>query len=802
MKIEQMLMNARHSISKERKLAKKIIALEKEYAKWTDEELKANTEHFKNRLKLGASLDHLLIEAFATVREAAYRVLGLRLFEVQLMGGIALHHGNLAEMKTGEGKTLAAVCPAYLNALAGKGVYVVTVNEYLAKRDWEEMGKVYAFLGLRTGLVLSGMSTEEKKEQYLCDITYGVNSEFGFDYLRDNMVLKEEDIVQRRPHYAIIDEIDSILIDESRTPLIISGKGEKPSEYYQKLDEFVKSLKSEEHYEVDTVKKIATLTDSGMDKVEKIFSLENYADKKNIELLHHIRQALQANVIMVKDQDYVVRKGEICIVDAFTGRILQGRRYTDGLHQAIEAKENVDIREESETLATITYQNYFKLFYKISGMTGTAYTQREEFREVYGMNTIVIPTNRPTIREDRDDIIFLTKKAKEEAILAEIKKRHQKGQPVLVGTIFVNQSQKISRKLKKEGIAHTLLNAVQDEHEAEIIAQAGQKGAVTIATNMAGRGTDIKLGEGVAELGGLFILGTEKHDSVRVDNQLRGRAGRQGDPGESVFMISIEDDLFKRAGEQHYKSIKQAAKDFVKEEEHQKEDPIQDKVFVKAVESAQKNVEHANYQSRLSTIKFDQIINKQRLNIYKERRSLIHQEDKKQLILSMIEEVVGKIVRQYTAGSEFAESWDIESMEKEFYGLLGQEIYQPMKEIPDLVIEELTAEDISETYVDYAKNLYEAIESALGEGAMRVMERVILLSAIDVTWVQYLDIIEQMRQGIYLQAVGGIDPVIAFNKEAFDLFEQSMDELREKTVRQMFLMRGQIPQQGSAEKGN
>lgn len=802
MKIEQMLMHAKSSVSKERKLAKKIIALEKEYTRWTDEELRDNTRRLKERLQLGASPDSLLIEAFATVREAAYRVLGLRLFEVQLMGGIVLHHGNLAEMKTGEGKTLVAVCPAYLNALTGKGVYVVTVNEYLARRDSEEMGKVYAFLGLSTGLILSGMKAHEKKEQYAKDIIYGVNSEFGFDYLRDNMVLKEEDIMQRKPYYAIIDEIDSILIDESRTPLIISGKGEKPSEYYQRIDRFVKGLSSRTHYEVDTVKKSVSLSDAGMDEVERTFGLQNYADKENIELIHHIKQALQANVILVKDQDYVVLEDEVQIVDPFTGRILHGRRYTEGLHQAVEAKEDVPIREESETLATITYQNYFKLFRKISGMTGTAYTQREEFREIYGMNTVVIPTNKPIIRNDRADIVFVTREAKDAAIIEEIKKRHEKGQPVLVGTIFVNQSERISERLKKEGIRHTLLNAVQDKQEAEIIAKAGQKNAVTIATNMAGRGTDIKLGEGVAALGGLFILGTEKHDSIRIDNQLRGRSGRQGDPGETLFMVSIDDDIFKRAGEHYHNTIKEAAREFVEAEKHPQEAPIEDASIAKAVEAAQRNVEHANYQSRLSTIKFDQILNKQRLNIYKERRSLIQQEDKKPLILSMIEDTVKAVVHRYTQHSRFAETWDIEAMEKDFYGLLGQAVYPSMREIPDLVIEELTADDISETYVDYAKNLYESIEAAVGEAAMRIMERAVLLSAIDVTWVQYLDVVEQMRQGISLQSIGGIDPLIAFNKEAFHLFEQSMDELKEKTVRQLFLMRNQIPQsETAAEEG-
>ncbi|MDO4720787.1 MAG: preprotein translocase subunit SecA [Peptostreptococcaceae bacterium] len=789
--IEKLLQSAKDSMSKERKLAKKIIALEKDYASRTDEELKENTRRFKERIELGASLDSLLIEAFATVREAAYRVLGLRLFEVQLMGGIVLHHGNLAEMKTGEGKTLSAVAPAYLNALTGKGVYVVTVNPYLARRDKEEMGRVYEFLGLTTGIIDSSMNVEEKKAQYACDIIYGVNSEFVFDYLRDNMVLREEEIRQRRPYYAIIDEVDSILIDEARTPLIISGKGEKPSEYYRKIDAFVKKLEKDIHYSIDTVKKAASLTDEGMDEAERVFQLEGYAEKENTELIHHIRQGLQANAIMVRDQDYVVIDDEVQIVDPFTGRILKGRRYTKGLHQAIEAKEDVPIKEESAVLATITYQNYFRLFQKISGMTGTAYTQKEEFHSVYGMNTVVIPTNRPMLRMDRGDLVFLSRKAKEKAIIEEIKNRYKKDQPVLVGTIFVSQSEKISALLKTEKIPHTLLNAVQDQHEAEIIAKAGQKGAVTIATNMAGRGTDIKLGEGVEELGGLFILGTEKHDSVRIDNQLRGRSGRQGDPGESVFMISLEDDIFSRTGDYHHNIVKQAAQEFAEKEDHPEDQPVEGRVIVKAVESAQKNIEFANYQSRLATIKFDQIINKQRLNIYKERESLIRQEDKREQIRSMVEEVVSKLVGRYTEESEFPEMWEIDAMEKEFYELLYQPSYQPMRQMEGLSIEDLTAEDIRETFVDHALNLYERIESGMGESAMRMMERIILLSGIDFTWVQYLDVIEQMQQGINLQSIGGLDPLTAFNKEAFAIFEESMDELKESVVRQVFLLRVQ-----------
>lgn len=795
MKIEQLLTSAKNSMSKERKIAAKILRLEKDYAAYSDEDLKKNTERFKSRIERGASLDSLLIEAYATVREAAYRVLGLKLFEVQLMGGIVLHHGNLAEMKTGEGKTLAAVCPAYLNALTGKGVYIVTVNEYLARRDCEEMGKVYDFLGLSTGLICAGMRTEEKKQQYLCDIIYGVNSEFGFDYLRDNMVLEARAIMQRKPHYAIIDEIDSILIDEARTPLIISGAGAKPSDYYVRLDRFVKTLDARTDYEIDTVKKSASLTDAGIDKMEKTFGLQNYTDKENIELIHHVKQALQANWVMNRDQDYVIIDQEVQIVDPFTGRVLPGRRYSDGLHQAIEAKEEVLIKPESETLATITYQNYFRLFQKISGMSGTAYTQQEEFRSIYGMNTVVVPTNKKVIRQDREDLVFITREEKDAAILHEIIERHRKGQPVLVGTIFVSQSEKISRQLRQAGIAHRVLNAVQSREEAQIISQAGQKGAVTIATNMAGRGTDIKLGEGVDKLGGLFILGTEKHDSIRIDNQLRGRSGRQGDPGETVFFVSLEDDIFKRAGEHYHEKIKKAAEEFVRSTAHPKGKPIEDKMIAKAVESAQKNVEFSGYQSRLSTIKFDQIINKQRLSIYKERRSLILGEGRRELILSMIDEVITRMVDHYTSESPFAETWDIDAMEQEFYALINQPHYQSMKAVEGVVLEELSAADIKELFIHHAKMRYHQMEEESGSEFMRKIERIVLLSVIDLHWVEYLDVIDQMRQGITLQAVGGIDPLHAFNQEAFNIFEDTMHEIRLKTLRQLFLANGALQAQ-------
>lgn len=786
MKIYSMIEQMKNSIRRETQLATQIIASEERYRQLSDQQLSAKTQEFRQRLQQGETEEDILVEAFAVVRETSSRVLGMRHFQVQLMGGIALHDGNLAEMKTGEGKTLAAVCPAYLNALCGKGVYVITVNEYLAARDCEEMSKIYEFLGLTVGLIVSGMSVEEKKYAYQCDITYGTGSEFGFDYLRDNMTLTKEAIMQRPPYYAIIDEIDSILIDEAGTPLIISGRSKVSADRYIEVDRFVKSLTENEDYEVDTEHRVATLTQSGMDRAEEVFGLEEYSSKDNVELIHHIAKALAANMVMKRDQDYAVIDDKVHIVDPFTGRILEGRRYTAGLHQAIEAKEEVPILKESSIMATITYQNYFKLFRKISGMTGTAYTQRSEFREIYGLNTVVIPTNRPTIREDREDLIFISESEKEQALFKDIHNRYQKGQPVLIGTIYIDQSEKISKTLKEMGIPHKLLNAKQDQEEAEIIALAGQKRAVTIATNMAGRGTDIKLGEGVRELGGLYIIGTQKHDSLRIDNQLRGRAGRQGDPGESVFYVSLDDPLFQRSGDHYHQKIKNLAQEMRADRELTEGEVLTDKAIVKAVISAQKNVEHINYTRRSNVVKFDAILNRQRNSIYEQRRRIIDYTGNKEIILTMIADVSKYIVDKYTKDSPYQESWDIAAMEEEFYGLLGVPEYPSIQDMPEEDRMSLSAQDILDVYQDYAQKQYELLYEMQGAPFMQKMEAVLLLSNIDVRWVQYLDIVEQMRQGIHLQAIGGIDPMIAFNKEAFRLFEEALQEMKYAVVQSLF----------------
>lgn len=774
LKIKNLFDFNKFQLQSELNKVEQIMNLEQEYSNYTDEELKNKTLQFKDRLANGETLDDILIEAFATVREASYRILGMKHFEVQLLGGIILHKGNIAEMKTGEGKTLVSTCPSYLNALSGQGVFIITVNEYLAKRDFEEMGQIHTFLGLNVGLISSKMPNHIKKKQYDCDIVYGTNSEFGFDYLRDNMVKRVDQIVQKTRNFAIIDEVDSVLIDEARTPLIISGQGKKPSNYYITVDRFVKSLKNDIDYISDMRKKTVILTDYGMDRVEKFFGLKTYAEIDNLELLHHIRQSLQANVIMKKDEDYVVQGSQVQIVDQFTGRIMEGRRYSNGLHQAIEAKENVEINKENETLATITYQNYFRLFNKISGMTGTAHTDRKELREIYGMDTVVIPTHRPTIRIDKPDYIFASKSEKIKAIISEIKTRHEAGQPILVGTTYINQSEEISNLLNKISIKHNLLNAKQDANEAEIISMAGQKGAVTIATNMAGRGTDIKLGDGVAELGGLFVLGTEKHDSRRVDNQLRGRSGRQGDPGESRFFISLEDTIFTRSG----KDFEDKVKTIINQMNIPEGMPIEDNLLSKAVDSVQKDIEHLNYQIRVSTFKFDQILNKQRESLYKERNTILNGESKKNLILSMIKDVSDVILEQYTAGNPYPETWDIESMQNMIESTLAISEKFNLLTLPKDEIENLSKDSLAVSLIENATELYEEIESSIGQTQMRQLERVVLLETIDKKWTEYLDIVEQMRQGIYLQSIGGFDPVQAFNKEAFSLFEETMQEIR------------------------
>ncbi|WP_425446215.1 preprotein translocase subunit SecA [Dethiothermospora halolimnae] len=768
-------------LKKIKKRVDNILDLENKISGLTDEELKAKTTEFREKLKSGEDLDNILEEAFAVVREASYRVLGMKHFPVQLMGGIVLHDGNIAEMKTGEGKTLVSTLPAYLNGLSEDSVFIVTVNEYLASRDREEMGKVHEFLGLKVGLIKREMTPAEKKEAYSCDIVYGTNSEFGFDYLRDNMAVIKDNVVQKNRNFVIIDEVDSVLIDEARTPLIISGQGNRPSQYYMTVDKFVRSLK-EEDYDIDSDKNSVNLTESGMDKGERVFNLENIADIENIELLHHIRQSLHAHNMMKRDQDYVIKDGEVVIVDKFTGRLMPGRRYSKGLHQAIEAKEGLDIQKESKTVATITYQNYFRMFDKVAGMTGTAYTEREEFKSIYGMDVYVIPTNKPTIRKDSNDIIYMNRRTKFKSIVQEIEKRHRKGQPVLVGTIYIDESEKISDMLKKRSIKHELLNAKQDEDEANIIAAAGEKNAVTIATNMAGRGTDIKLGEGVSELGGLFVIGAERHNSRRIDNQLRGRAGRQGDPGESQFFISLEDSLFEGLGDERIEKMKKTFEKYSDSEE----EGLQNKILSSLVESTQKNIESINYSIRKNTLEFDQILNKQRETIYNERNKILNGEDMGDFIVTIIEESIIKAVDHYTMEGSYPEEWDLKGLENYLKSSLGFKDEINFKDLPLEEIEKLDRETIKKNIIDKGLNIYNEKKEKIDKNSFKYIERLVLMRNIDKKWMEHLDVIEQLRQGIGFQGVGGDKPIRIFNREAFNLFENMYTEIAEATIKHIF----------------
>jgi len=755
-------------------IADRVMELEEEYSNFSDEELKAKTFEFKQRIERGESLDDILPEAFAVVREAAWRTLGMKHFKVQVLGGIVLHQGRIAEMKTGEGKTLVATLPAYLNALTGEGVHVVTVNDYLAKRDREWMGKIYEFLGLKVGVILHNMDFMERKEAYNADITYGTNNEFGFDYLRDNMVIYKEHMVQRGLNYAIVDEVDSILIDEARTPLIISGMGEKSTDLYYIVDKFVRKLKPETDFHVDEKAHTVVLTDEGIKKVEEYFKIENLADIQNMELSHHINQALKAHHLMKKDRDYIVKDGQVIIVDEFTGRLMYGRRYSDGLHQAIEAKEGVKIERESKTLATITFQNYFRMYKKLAGMTGTAQTEEEEFRAIYGLDVVVIPTNKPMIRVDYPDKIYKTERAKFKAIVDEIEEKYKKGQPVLVGTISIEKSEMLSEMLKKKGIPHQVLNAKYHEKEAEIIAKAGQKYAVTIATNMAGRGTDIVLGEGVAELGGLHIIGTERHEARRIDNQLRGRAGRQGDPGSSRFYISLEDDLMRLFGSEKISGLM----DKIGYDENM---PIENKFITAQIEAAQKRVEAHNFEIRKHVLQYDDVMNKQRDVIYKERRRVLEGENLKEHILNMMETIVEDAIALYTKDSPYPEEWDLK-------GLLE---YLNSKFLPkkSIKLEELTGlskEELKEKIYNRALELYENKEKEIGEETMRELERVVLLRNVDTKWMDHIDAMEQLKQGIGLRAYGHIDPLIEYQKEAYDMFQELVKNIQEDTVRVLY----------------
>lgn len=760
------------------KMAQQIEELASDMEKLSDDQLREKTDEFKQRYQNGETLDDLLTEAFAVVREGARRVLGLYPYHVQLMGGISLHEGNISEMKTGEGKTLTATMPVYLNALSGKGVHVVTVNEYLASRDATEMGELYEFLGLTVGLNLNSMSSEEKQEAYAADITYGTNNELGFDYLRDNMVLYKEQRVQRPLHFAVIDEVDSILIDEARTPLIISGQAQKSTSLYIQANAFVRTLKKEEDYTYDEKTKSVQLTEEGMNKAERAFGIENLFDISHVTLNHHINQALKANVSMHLDVDYVVQDGEIVIVDQFTGRMMKGRRFSDGLHQAIEAKEAVEIQNESMTMATITFQNYFRMYEKLAGMTGTAKTEEEEFRNIYNMRVIVIPTNKPIARDDRPDLIYASMEGKFRAVVEDIHERHKKGQPILVGTVAIETSELISKLLTKKGIRHNVLNAKNHEREAEIIAEAGQQGAVTIATNMAGRGTDIKLGEGIKELGGLAVIGTERHESRRIDNQLRGRSGRQGDPGVTQFYLSMEDELMRRFGSDNMKNMMQR----LGMDDSQ---PIQSKMVSRAVESAQKRVEGNNFDSRKQLLQYDDVLRQQREIIYNQRNEVLNSEDLREIVEKMILSVIERNVQLYTPSNEDEDNWNLQ-------GIIDFVNANLLPE-GDITIEQLRRKDPEEMVdliMEKVKARYDEKEESLTPEQMREFEKVILLRAVDSKWIDHIDAMDHLRQGIHLRAYGQVDPLREYQSEGFAMFENMVAAIEDDTAR--YVMKAEI----------
>ena len=827
----------------------KVLALDEQFSKMSDQELKAMTPKLKERLSNGESLDDILPEAFATCREAAWRVLGMKHFPVQIVGGIVLHQGRIAEMKTGEGKTLVATLPVYLNALTGKGVHVVTVNDYLAKRDSEEMGKVYRWLGLTVGLVIHDIEPADRQKAYNSDITYGTNNEFGFDYLRDNMQIYKENRVQRGHYFAVVDEVDSILIDEARTPLIISGRGDKSTDLYKVADRFARTLKmykvkelddKEEHddvidadYIVDEKAKTATLTKSGVKKAEEFFGLENLMDMENSTIQHHINQAIKAHGTMQRDINYVVKDNEVMIVDEFTGRIMNGRRYSEGLHQAIEAKEGVEVKRESKTLATITYQNLFRMYEKLSGMTGTAMTEEQEFREIYGMDVIEIPTNKPVIRNDMPDVVYKTENGKFNAVVEQVKECHEKGQPVLVGTVSIETSERLSALLKRHGIKHQVLNAKYHEKEAEIVAQAGQYGAVTIATNMAGRGTDIMLGgnaeylaknqmrkegyyenliveatgfgdtddeeiiearqrftelskkfkeelrpeaEKVKEAGGLFIVGTERHESRRIDNQLRGRSGRQGDPGCSRFYLSLEDDLMRLFGGDRINSMM----DSLKIDENT---PIENRILSNTIESAQRKIEGRNFGIRKNVLQFDDVMNKQREIIYAQRNKVLDGEDLKESILSMMNETVDSAMAMYMPEGVEPDHWNMEGFRNYFIGLIAGSLL----ELEDDELKKVDRKELGEQIKEKVHQLYAKREEELGENITRELERVVLLKQVDTKWMDHIDAMDELKKGISLRSYGQKDPVVEYRIEGFDMFDEMIAGIREETVKILLL---------------
>ena len=781
--LRQLVENDKRELRRLGKLADKVIALESQMAALEDADFPVKTEEYKARYAQGESLDALLPEAFALVREGAKRVLGLFPYKVQIMGGITLHDGNIAEMRTGEGKTLTATMPVYLNALSGDGVHVVTVNEYLATRDAREMGELYNFLGLTVGLNLTGMSSEEKRAAYAADITYSTNSELGFDYLRDNMVVYKSQMVQRPLNYAVVDETDSILIDEARTPLIISGQAEKSTVLYQRADMFVKGLKEEEDYTIDLTSKTISLTDEGINKAEQTFRLPNLYDVDNSALVHHIDQALRANYIMLRDIDYVVDEGKVKIVDGFTGRIMEGRRYSDGLHQAIEAKEGVEVENESKTMATITYQNYFRMYRKLSGMTGTAKTEEEEFREIYNMNVIAIPTNRPIQRIDGHDLIYPSLRSKFRAVVQDIKQRHEAGQPILVGTVAVETSELLSNMLRAEGIPHEVLNAKNHFKEAEIIMSAGQRGAVTIATNMAGRGTDIKLGKGVKELGGLCVIGTERHESRRIDNQLRGRSGRQGDPGATQFYLSLEDDLMKRFGGEKMQAIWER----LNLTDEGDDNFIQSKMLTRQVESSQKRVEGNNYDTRKSVLEYDEVMREQREIIYSQRLQIINEENSLEKVTKgMIRRTIHRVVESHTLTDQ--KDWNLEGI----VDFAHNSICAP-DELSISDLEGKSATEIEGILNEKAMEIYKEKQEQLnGDNQMLEFEKVVILRVVDRKWTDHIDDMDQLRQSVGLRGYAQIDPLTEYQTEGYERFQQMIAAIDYDVTR--ILMKSQIRQ--------
>lgn len=770
-------------IARYREVVEKINALEPQMQNLTDDKLVGYTNRFKERLANGETLDEMLPEAFAVVREASRRVLGMRHFDVQLIGGMCLHEGKIAEMRTGEGKTLVATLPVYLNALTGKGVHMITVNDYLARRDSEEMGKLYRFLGLTVGLVVHDMDFPERKYAYGCDVTFGTNNEFGFDYLRDNMVIYQNQMVQRELNFAIVDEVDSILIDEARTPLIISGPGAKSTEMYAVMAKAVAGLKEGTDYTVDEKQKTVAAADSTVPKIEKILGINNLYAPENIELSHCFTAALRAKALMKRDRDYVVRNGEIIIVDEFTGRLMEGRRYSDGLHQAIEAKEGVKIQRESQTLATITFQNYFRMYSKLAGMTGTAKTEEDEFLKIYNLPVIVVPTNKPVQRIDYPDLIYKTKRAKYKAVGKFVQELHAKGQPVLIGTTSITQSEELSAVLKRHGISHNVLNAKFHEKEAEIIAGAGQKGSVTIATNMAGRGTDIKLGDGVAELGGLFIVGTERHESRRIDNQLRGRSGRQGDPGASRFFLSLEDDLLRLFAADRISGMM----DKLGMEE---DEPIEHRLITNSIEHAQKKVEARNFDIRKHVLEYDDVMNQQREVMYGERRKILTGDNLRENIIGMVNHIIKDEMNQYANEQLYPEEWQLDELIAD-----AEKIYAPAGKLKKEELVELSRDELKETLEKTAEEGYQQRELLFGEENMRELEKVVMLRVVDNKWMEHLDHMDMLREGINLRAYGQRNPLVEYKIEALDMFEEMEAAIQDQIASLMYHVSIVTPEQ-------